>query len=756
MAANQSLRPEAAATGMRPKKAKAHTMFTFPASTPLPSLNLLSILQKFLPLSSTYFVSLQPTSLFSRSKGSVMDAIDERPLAMLRKRRMSTRLVDPEAHAAEDNINQQNEAENAGNSISPDPPKTPGNRKKRIRFSDPLEHLASSSTGLTPAMNRTKLLPASSVKAARKRLSLPGQLPRPATSPLAHQFPTTLSSTAIQFVPLRQAIDLRMMRRLKRNHMADEVNDIYAEKRKSKLGLQQELEDLRKELALAKSHGNEASNTPAAAIEDGERIAELESEINNLKQEMRERSANIDATIPVQADEDEGMVDGGFGNDGEDFPEKAVQAGSVDSATTTDQALSSTVVVEASTQVDLPSPSLSDICRSARLSFEYLFPGENAIGLEVSDPQPLIEAMISRVQVLKTELDRKKQKIAVSETSTSNMGKHLNSALAELERLGRQFGAMKAELDEVKAHASNRELEASTMEARWENTNEARRAAENQRDDYKRSINRLKPALEYYQHEVKELTQTIMDLENIHETALRDLRAEHTDDSDAALACQQIAFEEATSDLEAQVAAETTGRRKAEQSAVERLDRIKELENHQQELQAAVHEKQSIIRGLESELEAIKFSHESEVGQLNVRIGKLVSDLSSADMELTLYRQETARLANVLEQEKAAGIQAVETIRSEVKACATKADIVREAHEEGIKKRSDSSTQSFGLMTPVVEGGKFRDAEADEKVEGHVEYVRGKKRVSRPDSGVGLSIAEEVEEAAGDDALMEG
>ncbi|KAL8974835.1 MAG: hypothetical protein Q9197_000949 [Variospora fuerteventurae] len=685
-----------------------------------------------------------------------MDAIDERPLAMRRKRRMSTRLVDPEAHAAKDNIIQQNEAENAGNSISPDPPKTPGNRKKRIRFSDPLEHLASSSTGLTPAMNRTKLLPANAVKAARKRLSLPNQLMTPAASPLPNQFATTPSPTMVQFAPLRQAIDPRMMRRLRRNHMADEVNDIYAEKRKSKLGLQQELEDLRKELALAKSHGNEAFSAPAAAIENGERIAELESEINNLKQEMRERSANIDATIPLQADEDEGMVDGGFGNDGEYFPEQAEQAGSVNTATTLDQALSPTVVVEASTQVDLPSPSLSDICRSARLSFEYLFPGENSVGLEVSDPQPLIEAMISRAQALKDELARVEQRITVSKTAESNMRNHFNSVLAELERLGRQFGAMKAELDEVKAHASNRELEASTMEARWENTNEARRAAEHQRNEHRRSIERLQPALEYYQHEVKELTQTIIDLETTHENALKTLRAEHADDSDAALACQQIAFEEAQSDLEAQVAAETTGRRKAEQSAIERLNRIKELENHQEELQSAVHEKQSIIRGLESELEAIKSSHENEVGQLNVRIGKLVSDLSSANMELTLYRQETTRLANVLEQEKAAGIQAVEAIRSEVKACATKADVVREAHEEGIKKRSDSSTQSFGLMTPVVEGGKFRDAEADEKVEGHVEYVRGKKRVSRPDSGVGFSIAEEVEEAAGDDALMEG
>ncbi|KAI4289911.1 MAG: hypothetical protein L6R35_000827 [Caloplaca aegaea] len=685
-----------------------------------------------------------------------MDAIDERPLAMRRKRRTSTRLVDPEAHAAEDNIIQQNEAENAGNSISPDPPKTPGNRKKRIRFSDPLEHLASSSTGLTPAMNRTKLLPASSVRAARKRLSLPSQLMIPAASPRANQFNITPSPTIVQFAPLRQAIEPRMMRRLKRNHMADEVNDIYAEKRKSKLGLQQELEDIRKELALAKGHGNEAPNAQAATMADDERIAELESELDSLKQEMRERSANIDATIPLQADEDEGMVDGGFGNDGEDFLEQAVQAGSVDSATTTDQALSPTVVVEASTQVDLPSPSLSDICRSARLSFEYLFPGENSIGLEVSDPQPLIEAMISRAQALKDELARVEQRITVSKTAESNMTRNFKTALVQLESVRGHFKVLSEACEAEKERARSSELEVSTMEARCENANERRRAAEHQRNEHRRSIERLQPALEYYQHEVKELTQTIMDLETTHETALKTVRAEHADDSDAALACQQIAFEEAKSDLEARVAAETTGRRKAEQSAVERLDRIKELENHQQELQAAVHEKQSIIRGLESELEATRSSHESEVGQLNVRIGKLVSDLSSANMELTIYRQETARLANVLEQEKAAGIQAVEAIRSEVRACATKADVVREAHGEGIKKRSDSSTQSFGLMTPVVEGGKFRDAEADEKVEGHVEYVRGKKHVSRPDSGVGFSIAEEVEEAAGDDALMEG
>ncbi|KAL8645632.1 MAG: hypothetical protein Q9210_006599 [Variospora velana] len=683
-----------------------------------------------------------------------MDAIDERPLAMRRKRRTSTRLVDPEAHAAEDNIIQPNAAENVGNSKPPDPPKTPGNRKKRLRFSDPLEHLESSSTGLTPAMNRTKLLPANSVKAARKRLSLPDQLMTPAASPLAHQFPTTPSPIAVQFAPLRQAIDSRMMRRLKRNHMADEVNTIYAEKRKTKLGLQQEIENLRKELVLTKGHGNEAPDAPAAIMENGERIAELESELDSLKQEMRERSANIDMTIPQATDTDDNMA---FVDEDADSVQEVVFADNLNYAsTTTGGARSPTVVVEASTQVDLPSPSLSDVVRSGRLSLEYLFPGETPLGLDVSDPQPLLEAMISRAKALKDELARVEQRFTVSKTAESNMTRNFKTALVQLESVRGHIKVLSEACEAEKERARSNELEASTMEARCENANERRRAAEHQRNEHRRSIERLQPALEYYQHEVKELTQTIMDLETTHETALKTLRAKHANESDAALACQQIAFEEAKSDLEAQVAAETTGRRKAEDSAVERLGRIKELENRQQELQSAVHEKQSIIRGLESELEATKSSHDSEVGQLNVRIGNLVSDLSSANIELTIYRQETARLANVLEQEKAAGIQAVEAMQSEVRACATKADIVREAHEEGVKKRGDSATQSFGLMTPVVDGGKFRDAEADEKVEGHVQYMRGKKRVSRPDSGVGFSIAEEAVEAAGDDVLMEG
>ncbi|KAL8837017.1 MAG: hypothetical protein Q9170_002671 [Blastenia crenularia] len=676
-----------------------------------------------------------------------MDGVDERPLAVRRKRRISTRLIDTVAHE------ETSDGDSAGQNAA-DPPKTPGKRKKRLRFSDPVETIASSSTGLTPALNRTKLLPAHSVETARKRLSLPTQLMNPAASPSSLLSLNSPSPYVVQFAPLRQAIDPRMMRRLRRNHMGEELNSIYAEQRKSKLGLQQEIKDLRKELAIVKDNGEQAADLGTRTPGDAGRIEELEDELNRLKQEMCEPSSTTDTTLFPNASEDRSDPNACSPDPSVFSSEQVLDLQNGDVAITgTDRPRSPINVVEASTQVDLPSPSLSDICRSGRLSFEYLFPGETALGLDVSDPQPLIEAMISRAEKLKTEIGRVEQKIAVSETSTTNMGRNFKDVLARLDNARSQLNALNEEYAAEKTRANTAELEVSTLEARMDNTREKCSELEKQRDENQRSIERLQPALDYYQLEVKELTQTILDLESSHEIALKDLHTELADDNDAAQACQQLAFEEAKSDLEAQVAAETTGRRKAEQSAVERLVRINELENRQRELQSAVHEKQTVIRDLESEIEQSKSGQEKEVGQLNVRIGELVSDLSSANAELAATRTEVTRLANIVEEEKAEGLKAVESIQQEMKTCANKVDAVKDDHAEGIKQRGEQVAQSFGLMTPVMESGRFRDAEVDEKVEGHVELVRGKKRAHRPDSGVEIwgMIAEEVEEEIVDD-----
>ncbi|KAL8977200.1 MAG: hypothetical protein Q9205_006949, partial [Flavoplaca limonia] len=140
---------------------------------------------------------------------------------------------------------------------------------------------------------------------------------------------------------------------------------------------------------------------------------------------------------------------------------------------------------------------------------------------------------------------------------------------------------------------------------------------------------------------------------------------------------------------------------------------------------------------------------------LNVRIGELVSNLASANAELTKTREECTRLSNLVEQEKVAGLKAMESMQSEMKQCAKKVDAVKDDHAEGAKKRGEQVAQSFGLITPVVEGGRFRDAESDEKVEGHVELLRGKATKKRPDSGVAM-WGTAIEEEDGDgDVVME-
>ncbi|KAI4181006.1 MAG: hypothetical protein L6R41_006870, partial [Letrouitia leprolyta] len=361
-----------------------------------------------------------------------MDAVNELPLAVRRKRRASSRLVYPTAQ--EETSQSQKEVLVVEDSRR-ESPKTPGNRKKRARISEPTVVVATLSTGLTPALNRTKLVSGLSTNEARKRLSLPTELIASDSSPPSSQFPDTRSSQVIQFAPLRQAIDPRMMRRLKRNHLADEVNNIFAEKRKSKLSLRQEIEDLRDELALARDGSGEAMHSTGTGSEGGGRIAALENELFNLKEEMRERSATIDTTASRNANIDRTSADTDSTDEAVHLNEQVLSLRDDDVVVTNvNQNYSPTDVVEASTQVDLPSPSISDICRSARLSFEYLFPGETALGLDISDPQPLIEAMILRAKALKEELDRTNQTLAVSETSKTNMGRNFNATLAEIER----------------------------------------------------------------------------------------------------------------------------------------------------------------------------------------------------------------------------------------------------------------------------------------------------------------------------------
>ncbi|KAJ5130217.1 uncharacterized protein N7515_006256 [Penicillium bovifimosum] len=164
----------------------------------------------------------------------------------------------------------------------PSPPEsvsvTPKRSRKKVRFSDPgprLLHDADvSSTGLTPAMRRTSFESRSGDRTpnrkARRRST-----PTPRFQRLydpEEPFDETCTERRVQFTPLRQILDTRTQRRIRRIGLSDEVNDIEREKReasnmeKTLRALLQERDSLRIELSAMKQSGT--------ALEDQNSLAE--------------------------------------------------------------------------------------------------------------------------------------------------------------------------------------------------------------------------------------------------------------------------------------------------------------------------------------------------------------------------------------------------------------------------------------------------------------------------------------------------
>ncbi|KAL8644684.1 MAG: hypothetical protein Q9226_007640 [Calogaya cf. arnoldii] len=632
-----------------------------------------------------------------------------------------------------------------------------------------LTHAASSSTGLTPAFNRTVLIPVKSMDKVKKRLSLPEQLMTRSSSRSSTGSLLSASPIEIQFAPLSQKISDRTMRRLKRNHLSETTNEIHEENKRSKKTLREEIESLRDQLALVRR--TETTAATGATQENNVRIDQLENELSNLKQEMREQSTPMDHSMP-DAHHDRSSVSPPLPmervsaspplpvemnhlNEVNAQSNSLVDAAGAKTRSDGSKSSSAVSVAEASTQVSLPPPSYIEALRSARLEFEHLFPGEITIGLEITDPEPFIQTVISRIESLKKETDRLEKEFSVKETSRINMGRNFHNALANLEHHRALYQEVKAKLEEEKGRARSAELEISTLEAQVENTEAKTSELKQQRDDNQRSAQRLQNAINYYRQESEKLTRTVLDMESTHEANLANIRLQLQTSNATALTARDVYHREQVSDLTAEIDSEKLGRLKAEESAVKRLYRIHEFENRLVELRAAVNQKQAIIRQLEAQIEQNKSEQEKEVGPLNVRIGVLESNLASANAELAKAREESTRVSNLVEEEKAAGLKAVETMQSEMKQCANKVETVKEDHAEGVKKRGEQVALSFGLITPVVEEGRFRDAEADEKVEGQVELLRGKASKKRPDSGVDLWESAIDEEDEDGDAVMQ-
>ncbi|KAF7943332.1 hypothetical protein EAE96_011260 [Botrytis aclada] len=181
-------------------------------------------------------------------------------------------------------------------------PATPRSRKpkKKVRYSDPGSNLLhESSSGLTPFLRKSSL---SSARSNRRHSA-------PVKRPLDRRQDNEPFSGELQFAPLRQVLDGRVTRRMKRNRLSEETNKIDWEKkheakaRKSEIfRLKKELEEKDYELQCIQDEHDatsqlefEAGTSICANPAILEKFQEMEREIQELRAELSQKEERSNA-----------------------------------------------------------------------------------------------------------------------------------------------------------------------------------------------------------------------------------------------------------------------------------------------------------------------------------------------------------------------------------------------------------------------------------------------------------------------------
>lgn len=172
------------------------------------------------------------------------------------------------------------------------PPSTPHRTKKRVRFSEPNP---TTTTGLTPFLGRSSL--SSPPPSGSRRRSTPSSRWNLAVDD------SPIICGTLQFAPLRQILDGRVKRRLRRNGLSEEVNALEAEEKYRKKARvaeiellkaelrkkDQEIQEMRDEQDLASQIGGEAGIQSLNTSHIDGKVRSLELQVTKLRAELQKR-----------------------------------------------------------------------------------------------------------------------------------------------------------------------------------------------------------------------------------------------------------------------------------------------------------------------------------------------------------------------------------------------------------------------------------------------------------------------------------
>ena len=357
----------------------------------------------------------------------------------------------------------------------------------------------------------------------------------------------------------------------------------------------------------------------------------------------------------------------------------------------------------------------------ARLELERAVPGETPAGFENAK---VLNALVDRIRAMAYQVRASEQALEAEKNTHSALRGQFDKTLLKMEAARKNLSSLERQLDT----ATDDNMQARMQVQRLERDGEEK----------EQNLEKLKVALDKYRDEVKGLEALITKMD------------------EEGNARYHVQLNEAIADVQCKADAETKGRRAAEASAVERGERVKELEERLQATQAYAEEARGQILALMQEKEDItqniqkgakdNQNKDRQMGVLNTQLSNLTTALSDANEEVETLRAARAALEKRVEEEREKGSEAVQNMQTAFMRTLAQAGDIKNSYLRGAKIRqangeiADEVDEMAGVegqepMTPVSVV-RFVD----------VEVGRGKNR-RKYDSGVGIEDVDEDEEA---------
>ncbi|KZF26256.1 hypothetical protein L228DRAFT_235351 [Xylona heveae TC161] len=572
-------------------------------------------------------------------------------------------------------------------------PATPRTQRKRVRYSDP--GLVSGSTGLTPAMKRStltldtsKACPPTPSRRQRRRVSFP--------------LPDIPFSGEVQFAPLRQLLDARVKRRIRRNHLSEEINSIEACRR----------EEARRRSSLRRTISTDGRIRGKELPMDDRQDIDVDSETCFLERDddfdcINETDATeADATTTEDMKEENRLIKSpssscpsGTSQELEITPitRRPADDDCLDQPFNLQQRLDSSLkalkndISALGFRGDTPEEmiaTIKDAFRQARLRLERMEPGEIPGGFESSRFLDIatdrVAALLRRAQKAEALADQNNQLRAT-------LQRHFDGSLFRTGKLERENECFKKQLFVSNSQQQLYRAELNELTA--------------QRDEQTLSIEKLELALDMCHSEVSVLESTLKE----------------KDAEIARILAQKIDADEAVADLESKLEDEQRehGDTMAERNKLSELvnqlkldlecanNRISEIQCDTQELLRC---KEVHIQALREDLsqqgenqERFRRETDSTLKEYLQEAARLRASLADADALVGTLEKIKAELEARLAEETRAGKFAIESIQSEMVACLARCTQKRDDY----LRAHDCDQNSIGLLTPVSNSGKF-------------------------------------------------